>query len=840
MKMIFTTTKTTLTTTNIVGGGKAPAPTSYIINSCLSYRLLFYSLCCILLASCSMTKNIPENEQLFIGLKKITYLDERKDSFAAHLESTKEEVEAALATVPNGSLFGSSYISVPWSWHLWVYNHYSKKDSKFAKWMTKSFGKPPVLMSQVNPALRANVARSVLRNNGFFRGDVTYETIAMKNPKKQKIAYTVRLDSLFTLDSVAYVNFPDTLQALIDSTCQESLIKHGNAFSVSALDEERGRVNTLFRNNGYYYYNNNYATYLADTIATPNKVQLRFQLANGLPEEALKKWYIGHLDVSFRKTAREQLTDSIQRRHLTIHFSGKKSPISPRVVLKDLRLRPRQQFSYANYLESASNINATGVFSSTDFQFNPRPGTDTLDLTLNCVFDKPYDFYIEANAIGKTIGNYGPEMRIGFTKRNAFHAGEKLDINLHGTYEWQRSGGSNNSTYQYGADVSLEFPRIIAPFYNSDRRRGDRTTDRPRRRRFYTTPTTFAKVSSDIVRRPNYYKMHIVSGEWTYRWQPSETSRHEFSPLTLKYQFKNSTTATFDSIMSENPYLIGTMDDYFIPKMRYTYTYTSPSRLRNPIRWETTVEESGNVVSLIDMARGKSFNEKEKKLFKNPYAQFLRVETDITKTWSLSTTSSLVAHLNTGLIWTYGNSQEAPFSEMFYVGGANSIRAFSARMLGPGRFNGENKMGKQLSFALRNGDLKIVGNLEYRKLLFGNLQGAVFLDAGNVWRLKDFITLENVNEINETELDLDPEQTLKLLDYLFKWSDEMKLKPSCFLTDIALGTGVGLRYDLGFLIIRLDWGFALHMPYDTGKSGYFSAPSFNSRHTLNFAIGYPF
>ena len=782
-----------------------------------------------------MTKSIPDDDYLFTGLKAIRYADAQKDSFDTHLETTKEEIEAALATEPNGSLFGSSYYTVPWSWHLWVYDKFSQKDSKFAKWLTKSFGTPPVLMSQVNPALRASVARSVLRNNGFFRGDVTYETIPMKNPKKQKIAYSVHLDSLFTLDSVAYVNFPAPLQALLDSTRSETYISSGKPFSLSTLDAERSRVSTLFRNNGYYYYNSSYASYLADTLAVADKVQLRFQLADGIPGEALRKWSIGHLNVNFRKTAREQLTDSLQRRHLTIHYNGKTSPIRPRVILKDLRLRPRQQYSYANYLESASKINATGVFSSTDFQFTPRPDCDTLDLTLNCTFDKPYDFYIEGNAIGKTIGNYGPEVRIGFTKRNAFRGAEKLDINLHGAYEWQRSGGSDNSTYQYGADASIEFPRIIAPFYNSDRIRRDKTSGRPKPRRFYATPTTYAKVSSDIARRPNYYKMHIVSGEWTYRWQSSENSRHEFSPLTLKYQFKNSTTWRFDSIMLVNPYLMATMDDYFIPKMRYTYTYTSPSRLRHPIRWETTVEESGNLVSLFDRLSGKPFDEKDKTLFKNPYAQFLRLETDFTKTWSLSTASSLVAHVNAGAIWSYGNSDGAPFSEMFYAGGANSIRAFSARSLGPGRFTADNLLDRQMSYLMRNGELKFVGNLEYRMPLFGDLHGAVFLDVGNIWNMNDIATADDF-DLND---DSSEEDLLTALLFL-KWTDEMKFKPSRLLDDLAVGTGFGLRYDLGFLIIRLDWGFALHSPYNTGSGGYFSGRSFKDRHTLNFAIGYPF
>ena len=242
-------------------------------------------------------------------------------------------------------------------------------------------------------------------------------------------------------------------------------------------------------------------------------------------------------------------------------------------------------------------------------------------------------------------------MKLGFTRLNAFRGGEKLDINLHGLYEWQTSGGSDMSSYQYGADVSIEFPRIVAPFYKNEPRRD--SNGRPRRRRFYAAPTTYAKISTDVIRRPRYYKMHIVAGEWTYRWQPSETSRHEFSPLTVKYQYMNSHTAEFDSIRVVNPYLFATMEDYFIPKMRYTYTYTSPSSLRNPIRWETTIEESGNLVSLWDLMAGHSFNETEKTLFKTPYSQFLRLETDFTKTWNLTSTSQLVGHLNAGIIYTY-------------------------------------------------------------------------------------------------------------------------------------------------------------------------------------------
>ena len=795
----------------------------------IDIRYIGIVILCSLLSACSMTKNIPEDDQLFTGLKRIVYADNVKDSFEAHRTTTMEEIEAALATEPNGSLFGSSYFSMPWSWHLWVYNHYAKKNSHFAHWMTKSFGKPPVLMSQVNPALRASVARSILKNNGFFRGNVTYETITNRNPKKAKIAYTVTMDSLYTLDSVAYLGFPADIRRLIDSTANEQYINPGFPFSVSSLDNERSRLGILLRNNGYYYYNPSYASYLADTFAVANQAQLRLQLADGVPEEALRKWSIGKVDVQFRRSFRERLTDSIQRRQLTIHYNGKRSPIVPRVVLRNLRLRSRQPYSYEKYMESVSNINATGVFSSVDFQFTPRPDADSLDLQLNCVFDKPYDFYFEANAIGRTSGRYGPEARVGFTRRNAFRGAEKLDLNLHGAYEWQSGGGNDMNSYQYGFDASLEFPRIIAPFYNSDRvRRGK--DGRPKRRRFFSTPMSYAKVSTDIVRRPQYYKMHIVAGEWTYRWQSAATMRHEFSPLSLKYQYMNSHTERFDSVIGMNPYLLATMEDYFVPKMRYSFTYTSPASKRNPLRWETTIEEAGNILSLFDRLNGHSFNEKEKLLFKTPYSQFVRLETDLTKTWALGLHSQLVGHVNGGIIYSYGNSEEPPFSETFYAGGANSIRSFGVRRIGPGAFNGS-KLDRQSAFLMQNGDIKLVANLEYRTRLFGNLNGAIFLDAGNVWNLKQVLF----------ETDEDDEEEVKFMADIFNvLFANTQFKPAKILKQAALGTGIGLRYDLGFLVIRIDWGLALHCPYDTGRKGYFNVRRFRDAQTLHFAIGYPF
>ena len=764
-----------------------------------------------------MTKNIPEDDQLFTGLEKIVYNDyEQNDNFI----TTQEEVEAALATAPNGSLFGSSYHRLPFSFGVSVWNRYADKPGGFAKWMTKAFGKQPVLMSWVNPSLRSLVATNVLRNHGYFNGKVTYQTITQKNPKTAKIQYTVQPGRLYMLDSVGYFGFPAEADSLIHSTLSQALIHRGDPFVVANLDAERSRINTLLRNNGYYFFQPSYASYLADTLMVDGKAQLRFQLANDVPEAAKHKWYIGRININMRKTFMEQPTDSFRGRFFTIRFAGKKPPIRPRVLMADMKLRPRQLYSYSDYLESISKINAMGLFSMTEFKFAPRDTTaacDTLDLTLNCTFDKPWDFYVETVFNARTIGRMGPELRMGITRRNAFRGGEKIDVNLHGSYEWSTSGGSSMNNYEYGADASVEFPRIIAPFFGGNRIRRDKQGHIIRRRRFYSTPSTLAKLSTDVIYRPSYYKMHVVSGEWTYRWQTSAQSRHEFSPLTVKYQFMNSHTAAFDSIVDKNPYLKVTMQDYFVPQMRYTYTYTSPANLLHPIRWETTIAESGNVTSLGMMIGGKSWNEKDKQLFKNPYSQYVKLETDFTKTWTIGALSRLVGHVNAGIIYAYGNSEWLPNSELFYVGGANSIRAFPVRGLGPGRFPGYED--KAISYLMQNGDVKFVCNLEYRPQLFGNLHGALFLDAGNVWNLKD--RTDNLNKgQNRYE---DTKFTLKN-----------------FFRDMALGTGVGLRYDLDFLILRLDWGFALHVPYETGKSGFFNINSFKDSQTLHFAIGYPF
>lgn len=235
-----------------------------------------------LATACSTTSSVPEGDQLYVGLKQIEYDDCEKSD---HYYSTQEEVEAALATAPNGAFFGSSYHrTIPYK--LWIWNAFQNSEGKLGKWIAKTFGNAPVLMSWVNPQLRASVAQSVLRNHGYLGGTVGFEVETQKNPKKAKILYKVAMNQLSLIDTVEYANFPAVADSLILATRDQALIGPGKPFNVATLDAERSRLSALFRNNGYYYFQPAYASYLADTLARQGRVKLRLQLADNIPERA--------------------------------------------------------------------------------------------------------------------------------------------------------------------------------------------------------------------------------------------------------------------------------------------------------------------------------------------------------------------------------------------------------------------------------------------------------------------------------------------------------------------------------------------------------------------------
>ena len=767
-------------------------------------KYIWITLVCAFLMSCSTTRNLPEGEILYTGIDRLEVVNEDKTPEG---EAALAEVEAALAYAPNNAILGSSTLRWPLPVGLWVYNAFEKYQDKkgVGRWIFDHMGTSPILMSSVNGVTRAKVATNLLKDYGYFNGSVSYSEVSQKNPKEAKVSYRIDMASPYYLDSIAYLKYPAYADSLIQSTRTESVLKSGENFNVLKLEEERQRLSTLLRNHGYYYFRPEYTTYRADTLQRSGYVGLQVVPQTGIPAEAKKQYYLGHTSVYLTGYNNEPPTDTLRLRTMTLYYSGKKPGIRPSALMRNFFFRQGELFSQDRQTFSQEAIARMGVFKYTEFRYalqDSAKGKDTLDIRMYATFDKPYNAELEFNITTKNTDQTGPGAVFKLTRSNFQRMGADLSLEARGSYEWQTNSSEGSSSklnsYELGASLSLDFPRLILPWKDSGLRRSR-----------YPQHTSF-KLDANLLNRARFFHMLSFGGEVSYDFRRSRTWKHTITPFKLTFNTLFSTTERFDSIAVANPTLALSLGNQFIPSMNYTVTYDN-ARLkhRHQLWWETSLTSAGNVTSLIYAAFGKGLDEKNKELLNSPYAQFLKVTSEVRTLLQIRGKHQVAARLMGGVLWAYGNQTVAPYNEQFYIGGANSLRAFTIRSVGPGTFHpGKNS---QYGYLDQNGDIKLEANVEYRFPIFGDIYGATFLDAGNIWLMRKD---EN------------------------RPGGELTLRN--FAKSIALNTGAGIRYDLTFLVIRLDLGIALHMPYDTGKSGYYNIPKFKDGLGLHFAIGYPF
>lgn len=766
---------------------------------------LWMALSCLFVTSCSTTRNLPEGEILYTGIDKLEVLNEDKTEAGA---LALEEVEAALAYAPNNAIFGSSSMQWPLPIGLWVYNGFEKYQDKkgVGRWIFDHLGTSPVLMSSVNAPTRSKVATNLLHDYGYFNGSVSYEEVAQKDPKKAKVNYIIDMAQPYFLDSIAYLRYPQYADSLIRTTRRASVLKSGENFSVIKLEEERQRLSNLFRNHGYYYYRPEFTTFRADTLQKPGFVSLQVVPQAGIPTESKRQYYIGNTSVYLTGYDDEPPTDTLRLRSMTLYYSGKQPGIRPGALMRNLFFRKGELFSQDRQSYTQEAIARMGVFRYSEFRYALKDTTaacDTLNVDIYATFDKPYNAELELNVTNKSTDQTGPGAVFKITRNNFKRMGADLSLEVRGSYEWQtgktvEGNSSRLNSYEIGTSLSLDFPRLILPW----------KANQLRRSRF--PQNTSFKVYANLLNRARFFNMLSFGGNVTYEFRTSRLWKHSVSPFQLTFNTLMSTTERFDSISATNPSLALSLGDQFIPSMNYTVTYDNARmKRRHQLWWETSVTSAGNVTSMVYAVLGEKFNEKNKKLLKTPFAQFMKVTSEIRTLLKISGKQYLAARLMGGVIWSYGNQTIAPYSEQFYIGGANSLRAFTVRSLGPGIYNPAKDA--KYGYLDQTGDIKLEANVEYRFPIFGDIYGATFLDAGNVWLMRKD---EN------------------------RPGGQLTLKN--FAKSVALNTGVGIRYDLDFLVIRLDLGVALHVPYDTGKSGYYNIPKFKDGLGFHFAIGYPF
>ncbi len=757
----------------------------------------------LVLSSCSTTKNLPEKEQLYVGIAKTKVYNKDNSKAGKKALSAAEKV---LNVPSNTSFAGSARINLGIPMGLWIYNSFVNDSTKFGKWVFDKFASEPIHISTVNPDLRSTVATNILREHGYFNAGVTNSVETLKNPRKARVHYSIDMQQPYLFDSVRYLPPIKISESSYLEHQKISAIKKGEQFGLDKIIADREKISLILRDSGFYYYKPDLLEFEADTLIAPQKVQIRSRLKEGTPAYFFEPWTIDSVVFTLGGHNFTPMTDSVWNQGVLIRYNDK-TKVRKNVISRRVGFKPGTRYSQEIEQRSRIALSRLGAFAYTDFRFVPLDtANNKFILFINSTFDKPWDTSLEALFRVKSNNFLGPGAGVSIGRRNLFGGGENLSVSLHGNYEWMRGHSPTKDisrfvSYELGSDINLNAPAILLPFFRSEP--------------FSFPISTDITLRASLLNRALFFRMLSFGGVLSYTFN-QYAHKHTFTPLDLQFNYLDRQSEQFNKLLAENPILGLSLRSQLIPQIRYVYTYDNNFKREGEkgdhhLWMEYSISEAGNLINAIASMRGGDYY-RTKRIFGVPFAQFVKFTADLHYNYTLSPKNSIATRFATGIIYSYGNMTTAPYSEQFYVGGANSVRAFSVRSVGPGRFSPNQKA---YSYLDQVGEFKLEANVEWRMRLLGDLYGAVFLDAGNIWLLRP-------DEYR-------PGGSLKEIK---SFGD--------FIDQIALGTGLGIRYDLNFFVIRLDAGFGLHLPYATSKKGYFNIPHFKDGFALHLAIGYPF
>ena len=763
-----------------------------------AYKYILSAILAIAGMACSTTSRLGEGEVLYTGVKKI----EINAPDTVKVPSAVSAEIKGLVNVPANNSLYSPYVRHPFPVGLWLYNHWSADAKGLKGWIYRKFVEQPVLMSDVRPDLRVSMIEDMLDKNGFFGSSATYElSYDRRNAKKARVNYRVDLPAPKKLAEIRLLADTTELSRLVNNYAwRDDYLKVGEIFCRDSLSNVRNKIADRLRNKGYYFFRPEYLAFEADSTLIGGGIVLQMTYGENVPAKALRKYYVGDITTKVVLNKGRGFYDTLQTP------KGKLIQMRPSKLRKGLipsciAMRKGALLRVRSLSATQSYLSRLGIFSSISVDVEPIDSVrgDTVDIGISCRFDTPLETQFEVNLTSKSNSYLGPGLSYGVTNRNLFGGGERLTVKLDGSYEWQigkiESGESRSkfNSYEVGLNAELAFPRLLAPkFLKASRRE-----------------LNWTKISlgGDIMNRPHFFRMVQFNAGINYDWLANRYSRNQVTLFELKYNKLLRTTADFEATMAENPSIAQSFQDQFVPKAGYTYTFDRSfgKRRNRHLTLQASVVEGGNLFSGI---WGLAGADGVKRLFGTPFSQFVKGTLQLVYSHRIAGDNAVVGRVYTGAAHAYGNSAEVPYTEQFYIGGANSLRAFAVRSVGPGSYRSES-LGN--GYYDQTGTFRFEMNLEYRFPIAGMLKGAVFMDAGNIWLLKD-----------------DPLRP------------GGKLSGSSFFKDLALGTGVGLRFDMGMIVVRGDLGIGLHLPYDNGRGGYYNMKSFGNSLAFNLAIGYPF
>lgn len=722
----------------------------------------------LVLGSCSASRELPEGQ---VMLNKIIVVADGK-----YQDVNPSALKNYVRQKGNSRWF--STMKIP----LGVYAMAGEDSSKWINKTLRNIGEAPVIFDTIQARQSCESLQRVLQNIGYLDSHV--ELFTEQKGKKLDAIYVLHPGQPYYIRRVSY-DIQDSLIAKL-LTNDMFQLKEGVKLNIDALNEERRRITERLQNSGYYKFHKEFISFRVDTVQSTHKADVTLLLrpyrATDILDTLHTRFTIRSLDF-----ASGDPKDSV------IHL--RKSVLFENTFIKEGSL-----YSADDLQNTYNHFGRLGAVRYTNISFDQAPDSALLDAHIQLQTNKPSTLSFQPEGTN-TAGDFGAAASLTYENRNLFRGAESFRVQLRGAYEAIRGleGYSNQDYIEYSIESRLSFPRFIMPFINSETRRK-------------TIATSEVSLTFDTQNRPEFHR-RVLSAGWRYKWWHQKSkNQYQFDLLNLNYVFMPWISDTFkheylDNKSNYNAILSYNYEDLFIMKSGFGYSYND-----GKTAIKTNFETAGNLLSLGSAIFGGNKDELDQyKVFNIAYAQYVKGDIDFTHHLISGYQDQLVIHLGLGIAYPYGNSKVLPFEKRYFSGGANSVRGWSVRSLGPGRY--KDKDGN-INFITQTGDVKLDINMEYRTHLFWKFGGALFIDAGNIWTLRDY-----------------PSQP----DGQFKFKNILK--------DLAVSYGLGLRLNFDYFIIRFDMGMkAVNPAYKTEDENHFPIihPRLKRDFAFHFAVGLPF
>lgn len=725
----------------------------------------------VFFSSCSSTKYVPKDQYLLKSVKV--------KSESNYHDINTLALRNYVRQMPNSRWF--SLYKLP----LAVYSLSGRDSTKWINRTLKSMGEAPVVFDSLSSVQTCADLAQQLKNEGFLDAQVRLQ-VSTKG-RKAKVEYLLQPGEPYFVDSIGYAIQDTTIARILSRQgASASLLYKGMKFDVSKLDAERKRISTLLSDSGYYRFHKDYITYQADSISHSRLINLTLHLA---PYQLPNEEYVPHTRYWMRHINYGSGSPGDNQIHLRQH-----------VLQECTHLHSGSPYSASGLQNTYNHFGRLQAVKYTNITFKQVPDADSLDCQILLQNNKPSTLSFQPEGTN-TAGDLGAAASLTYQNRNLFRGSEVLSIQLRGAYEAIRGleGYSNQNFVEYSAEAKLQFPRFISPFVN-------------RRIRRLVNATSEVSLLYDMQDRPEFHR-RLLSAAWRYKWSfPHRKDKFQVDVLDLNYVFMPWISETFHNEYlrndnNRNAILRYNYEDLFITKIGFGYSVT-----KGNTAFKSNIETSGNLLSLASrMWNAKKDELGHYQVFNIAFAQYVKCDLDLSHVLMIDKNNQLVFHAGLGVAYPYGNSTVMPFEKRYFSGGANSVRGWTVRSLGPGQYK---EQDGRINFINQTGDMKLDLNAEYRTYLFWKFNGALFVDAGNIWTIRQY--------------DEQPGGQFSFKD---------------FPRQLAVSYGLGLRLNFDYFILRFDLGMkAVNPAYEAEDDEHYPVlhPNFKRDYAFHFAVGMPF